>query len=191
MVNAILSIRNIVFGAASGTNTVYNVGTTVCKSTKATSAQVKCSLPSSMINFKSVQDISLTAISGFDTYNTKIYLNVDKDYTVPASALPKANEKTIHIEGQVYFLLSGNTIVEQDLDSPTISSNSKIEAIIPPSSCFNLNMKEIITTVTIPFLADGKLRDENTGNVIKEVSLLGEVSINILDLDNSEIVPCM
>lgn len=190
MIQATVNLRNIVYSSITDSNVAYNTDTAIYKNTRSTSSEVKCSLPSSLVNFKSVAMLSLSSITGLSSYSTEVYLNINTDFTVPGSFLPKHNTKTVHLEGKGSFTLSGNAIVEYDLLSPSIPNNNKIEAIIPPSSCFNLTLMESITTVTIPFAAQGSLRSIDSGNVIQDITLTGTIMANVLSTDYSEASPC-
>jgi len=191
MSKAVINTRDISFGLVASSATAYNVNYAICKSLRASSAETKCTLPSSLVNFKSLQSISLTAPTALNGYVTDAYLNMDSDYTISGNFLPKNQDKTVHLEGRGYFLLNGNSVIESDLSSAVIPNNNKLEAVIPPSSCFNLTLSEIITTVVVPFVAQGNLRDESTGAVLQSLTITGQMVFDVLDTNYSEVMPCM
>jgi hypothetical protein len=192
MVKAVINTRSIMLGSVSSSNTVYNTDYAICRSNQPTSIEVKCSLPSSLVNFKSLNVASLTTVPGtLSSHTTNLNLRIDHDYTVPGTNLPKGQSKTIHLEGNAYWLLSGTSVSESDLISPTLLNNNNIEAIIPASSCANLTLKESITTILIPFTAIGSLKSEVDDSILaSSVALQGTLTANVLGLDSSEIAPC-
>lgn len=187
--STMINVQSISLGSASSSSTKHNVNYAICKSLQATSVQTKCSLQSSLVNFKFLNSISLDTPFQFNAI-ANMHLHVDMEYTVPAALLPKHFDRTIHIEGKGYFVLNSNSVIESNLLSPNIPNNNNLEALIPPSSCFNLTLSESITTVVIPFTAQGMLLDETTGTEIMSTSLAGTMSAVVLDTDYSEIAPC-
>ena len=194
MINAEVNTRNIALSAVTNHNTVYNTNYAICTNHKPTSTEVKCSLPSTLTNFKSIKAISLNVPSGMDLFTITANLYIDHDYAVAANVLPKAKGRMIHIEGDAHFLISGNAIVEHDLKSAKIINSNNIETIIPPSSCFNLTLTETITTLEIPFTADAKLKIASTsssGFTTSDIPLSGTITANVIEFENSEVSPCI
>lgn len=153
-------------GSVSNTVKITNIDSAECKNTKATSVETKCSLSSSLINVKSIKEMLVTHNNGQDSFR------IDTDYLVPGSLLSQGKDKIIHLEA--HGSLNGNSV--EYLSSVTIASGNRVDAIIPPSSCSNLELKESITTINIPF---------DTEN------LIGTIMANIIGLDSSEVVPCV
>lgn len=173
---SIINIKNVNFGSIVSSATLTNTDSTQCKSVYPTSAEVKCSLPSSLVNVKSIKDIS---VSGNFNSLTEVVLRIDTDYSVPGSYLSNGNVRLTHLEGSIYLKLSGNDIAESSLNSVIIPNHNKVEALIPPSSCFNLNMQETVVSVQIPFSAT----DQGT-------SLSGMITANIIEENFDQVTPC-
>lgn len=176
---SIINIKNINFGSVVSSTTLTNTDSTQCKSVYPTSAEVKCSLPSSLVNVKSIKDIS---VSGNFNSLTEVVLRIDTDYSVPGNLLPQGQDRLIHLEGALSLSLSGDAIISSDLSSIFSSvrvSGNKVEALIPPSSCFNLHLSETITEVIIPF----SVTDYG-------MSLQGLLTANVVGVNYNELTPC-
>lgn len=173
---SIINIKNSNLGSITGSSSSTNTDSTQCKSVYPTSAETKCSLPSSLVNVKSIQDIS---VSGSFNSLTEVVLRIDTDYSVSGNYLPNGKIRLAHLEGSIYVKLSGNEIVESSLSSVTIPNHNKVEALIPSSSCFNLNMQETVVSVQIPF----SLTDRGT-------SLSGMITANIIEENFDQVIPC-
>jgi hypothetical protein len=131
---SIINIKISNLDGITGSSSSTNIDSTQCKSVYPTSAEVKCSLPSSLVNVKSIKDISVSgSFNGF----TEVILKVDTDYSVPGNFLPQGQGRLIHLEGALSLSLSGDAIISSDLSSIFSSvrvSGNKVEALIPPSS---------------------------------------------------------
>lgn len=189
MAKAYANINNIVFASAIRSATTYNTDYVTCKSTQATSAEVKCSIASSLVHQKSIASISITS-SSFTGYTTDLNLRIDADLAVASNFFPNSKDRMIHVEGKAYWSLAENIITEHDLTSAQLPNGNRIEALIPAASCFNATLKEAMTVVTIPFTATGKLKAFDTDAVIRDVTLTGELIANVLSTDSSELIPC-
>lgn len=190
MNNAEINIRNVVIGGVKSSNTIQNTDYALCKSDKPTTAEVKCSLPSSLINLKSINYITLTNNTDLNGYSTLLTVKIDQNYAIAASNLPSKNGKLIHLEGEGKWQLSGNDIVEVDLESVRHPSANRVETVIPASSCFNLTLRESITEIILPFTAIGKLKLADSFSVLNEISISGEISANILEMSYGQAHPC-
>ena len=161
-------ITNIIGGVRR-----YVADLTVCKNNKPTAAEVKCTLQSSLHNLKSIADITvLTNTNRAGEY----LLKIDKDVWIDSSHLSTQSARLVHLEADVQIIINvNNENYVTILSSSTIYNDNKVEAIIPPSSCFNLILKESITPVTIDFIATG---------------ITGKLTANILGTDSSDVSPC-
>lgn len=191
MNKARLTTRNLVLGNVISSSTVYNTDYVICRSMKDTSAEVKCSLPSALTTFKSIKEVKITNLSGLEDYNIDLDLHIDHDYAVAGDFLPKSQGRMIHLEGSVNFKLFRNEVTEYDLMSVRLPSGNAVEAVIPAASCFQLTLRESMTTLQIPFMVDGKFKLEKD-MVFSELdaSLSGVITSNVLDADYSEVLPC-
>jgi len=191
MTRATMNTRSVTLNPVTSSDTTYNTNYAICSSRQATSSEVKCSLPSSLKNFKSISQVTLTLSPSPTSTISEINLFIDHDYAVGASHLPKNHGKMIHLEAAAHWLYSSTINTGHDLVSIKIPSSNSIEAVIPASSCFNLTLRESITMITIPFTASGTLVSEETGSIVGgTVSLSGHITANIIDTDYSEVLPC-
>ena len=142
-------IRSNQLGQVRASSTSTHTERTICKNNNAADAEVKCSLSSRLVNVKSLDD------STSDIGNVRI----DSDYLVPGNYLPGGVDKVIHIEAIGF-------------DIASVPNGNKVEAIIPPGSCFELELKETITKVVI---------DVNTGS---------DIVANVIGLEVSQVTPC-
>jgi hypothetical protein len=115
-------------------------------------------------------------------------LYIDKQFKVPANNLPSIKDKIVHLEAVGDFLLMDGHPFEKNLISEKIPNNHLVEAIIPPSSCSNLTLKESITEIRLQFTGDAKVLDEH-GQRTEYVT--GHIIANVLDTSQSEVMPCV
>lgn len=163
----IVRIKTQNLGEPSFLGNLTSISTISCKSQKATSAQVKCSLPSSLQNVKSIENIELNVLSN------NIIIQVSANYIAPGDLLPQVQkQKIISLDARYSF----STDSGSDLSSSSIYNHNIMEASIPPNSCFDLQMKEDITTLRIPFL-------------VADIS--GTIDANIITSEYSQLTPCV
>lgn len=171
-----LNIKVTNLAGATGSNTVHSSEKVTCKNTGATSAEVKCSLPSSLASIKSLSDISVSG--SFGSY-TDVFVNIDTDYPILGNLLPSGQARVAHLEGTAHVVVAEGSVVGTDFTSVKVSNINKVEALIPPSSCFNLMVSGTVTTVNIPYaVTEG------------EVAIAGNVVANIVSADYNELTPC-
>lgn len=173
---AIININILDLGSVSSSNTATGADIVLCKSVQTSSAEIKCELPLSLVNAKSIKNIS---VSGNFNDLSELNLSIDSNYVVPGQFLPKGQEKTIHLEASLYLKLSGNNIDEITISSVPISGISKAEGLIPGISCFNFQTQVTITEVTIPFTTT----DQGT-------NLQGDIIANVAGVDYNGVLPC-
>jgi hypothetical protein len=175
---------------------LYNIDTAKCQNKEATSAETKCSLPSSLVNMKTIKNIVLDKASSdsaifSSTSSTAITISLDTDYAVPADKLPNNKGRMVHLEGLVKLLYSSGALADFNMETANIPNGNKVEALIPGHSCFNLMVKESITEVTIPFTATSSLFDEENNALIQsDVTLQGQLITNVIEAEYNEVLPC-
>lgn len=189
MARLVVNSNSLSFDQISSSNNYFNENSVMCKNEQPTDAHHKCSLLSTLSSFKSIKSISIYSFGFLSDDWTSVYLYVDNDITIPGSYLPKNTDRTVHIEGNVFYVSDSNSnIIEQNLESTFVPNNNKVELLIPPSSCFNLKLKEIITSVVIPFSASAYLTSDS--GMVSQTQVSGEITANIVSMDYSESTPC-
>lgn len=160
---SVKTIKN--FQSITTTGSTTNIDFATCKDIKATSTETKCTLLSSL-NIKSIKDIVITSNPGnYDEFR------IDTDYEAPGFIFSHGHSKLIHLEAAGY--LSGTSVTY--FSSVKLPDINKVEALIPPSSCFNLKLTETVKILNIPFSADG---------------LSGYIEANVIGDNQNEIYPC-
>ena len=210
---AIIEITSINLGGASKTSSVVSVKSAQCINKEATSAKLRCSLSSNLINLKSVSNINLNFNGiNFVGINSEIKLNFNTDYLLQQS---NGNTgKLLLLDYQGTWYMSENIIDSNVFASEKVPNTNMLDTIIPPSSCFDMKMTETLEKYRVSFSAIAKVAvysssgDRYVGsqltdikNVIKsdaqvfgdkliQIPIIGDLDISVIGADHSDIAPC-
>jgi hypothetical protein len=169
-------------------NTRDNIRFTICKNTKPTNTEIKCSIASNLKNIKSVESITLNPIQA-SSQNTKLNLYLDQSIKIPGNLLSINKDFIVHLDASAEFLLFEGYPIEQHLISEKIQNNHQAEAIVSPSSCSNLTLTEKIIPLIISFSGHAAIYDEST--ISGEAEISGIIHTNIIDHIGNEVMPCV
>jgi len=208
---------DISFGQIRSNTHKYNTNTAVCKNLKFTNAEVKCHLYSNLINVKSVKTVTFPFSSfDFSGFSTDIIFKIDDQFTLTGNYLGQSvndnSPRTINLDGIAEWALNNNVVNEYSLESAKLTNRNTLEALLPPSSCFNLEMKDYLTTIKADYSAQLRLSfSENdivllgtdlesaANNVVSNynldngfitVPISGEITFNVINTDQSQLSPC-
>jgi hypothetical protein len=192
---AIVSISNIILGNVKSRSDILSTKAAQCINAEATSARLRCSLVSNLMNVKSVNKVTFDfGQVGITGYNSEIKMHLNTEYLFsPNSADVSQSNNLIFLDYKGVWYVHDTTLDSQSFESEKISNNNVLDAIIPPSSCFNMKMHEVLTKITIVFTATATTvkYDSNGDREGSSVSSIeGELEANVIGLDRNEIKPC-
>ena len=209
---AIIEIASIQLGAATLSSSKANIKSAKCINTEATSAKLRCSLSSNLIHLKSVSNMVLD-FAGIDFFeiNSELKINLNTDYLLQSGG---NIGKLLLLDYRGTWYMNEQTIDSISFESDKVPNNNMLDAIIPPSSCFDMKMTETIEKYQVSFTADAKIavysetgdRYVNTqlsniatsikdnavtlDNKLIKLPLTGYLEINVIGADHNEITPC-
>ena len=161
MVNhAKIEIINMQLEAVSSGSSVISTHSTTCKNSQATSAEVKCTLPSQYKNTDLIKSISVYFDQlNFNGISSDVNFNIGSNYRIIGSNLANSKDlgKLLQLDGRANWHLEDDSITAFSLDSNKIGSSNTLESMIPPSSCFELVMNEKLSEYHIPYTATAKV----------------------------------
>jgi hypothetical protein len=158
--NAKIEIMNMQLGAVSSGTSAISTHSTTCKNNKATSAEVKCTLPSQYKHTDIIKDINVNFNQlNLNDISSDVNFNIGSNYRVVGNNLANLKDigKFIQLDGKANWHLEDNSITGFSLDSNKIGSSNTLESIIPPSSCFELVMNEKLSEYHVPYTATAKM----------------------------------
>lgn len=212
-----IDVTNIELGEVTGTSYKPNVNHAICKSNKPTSAEMKCMISSNLGNLKLVTDISFPFSSlNLAGFTTELDFKLNNEYSVSSNVLSNSNSaslaRTLQFDAKSHWKIYDNFIEDHEFSSTTISNKNSLEALIPPSSCFNLTIKDNINTVTLnyaasatmiayqngvpisgtelQFLANGITNSNSINNIQITTPISGSIAFNVVVSDFTELTPC-
>jgi len=210
---AIIEIVNVKLKNAVKISSADNIRSAQCINKEATSAKLRCSLSSNLINLKSVSNFALdfTDIE-FPGINSELKINLNTDYLLQSDS---GIGKLLLLDYRGTWYMNEKTIDSISFESDKVPNNNMLDAIIPPSSCFGMKMTETIEKYKVPFEADAKIAvyseagDRYVGTPLSNIAagikynvgtlenkliklpLTGYLEINVIGADHNEIVPCI
>lgn len=216
-----IGVKDINLGQVSFHSINYNTNHIQCLNHRPTSASVKCELPAELTNIDIIRNISFPLSNmNFNQFSSvDIAFAINKECRVSVNTWPtfvtdsgKRSDKVVSLEGLGEFELNQNTIADFSLSSKKAYNKNSLEATIPPSSCFNMTMKESISVLTVGYGAKAvvkvyeddiqlfgiNLQNRVTGinpsfqidNNIALLDISGEITFNVLNTDYGDVIPC-
>ena len=194
---AIINIGNVILGSVQSQSDIISTKSAQCINTEATSAKLRCSLVSNLINVKSVSKVIFDfGQVGTIGYNSEIKMHLSTEYLFSQNSNSTSTEQSnnlIFLDYKGAWYLHDTTLDSQSFESEKVSNNNVLDAIIPPSSCFNMKMHEILTKIMIGFDATATtvkydLNGNREGSSISTIQ--GMLEVNVIGLDRNEIKPC-
>ena len=212
-----VNIKNVQLGHVSSIDRKFNINHAICKSNKPTSAELKCILPSNLDNLKLITDMSFPfSTLNFNGFKTEITFKLDKEYNIANNILADSNSgvlaRTIQFDARSYWKLYDNSVEDYTFLSTSTNNKNSMEAIVPPSSCFNLTIKDNISALTISYsatasmiayqndvpvsgaelqsLASGITSNNAVSNIEISTPISGSITFNVVTSDFTELTPC-
>lgn len=213
-----IEIINMQLGTVSSSSSAISTHSSICRNQEATSANVKCTLPSQYKHTDLINDISINfhqlELGGF---SSDVNFNIGSNYRVVGNNLANTKDlgKLIQLDGKANWHLEDKSITAFSLDSNKIGSTNTLESVIPPSSCFELVMNERLSEYHIPYTASAKMvLHEADGSMITgtelnsiastisgsnslqtsfrsaSITVSGEIVINVAGAADSGASPC-
>lgn len=211
---ALTRVTDIHLGTSERTSSISGSRSIKCINNKPTSAKVRCTLSTNIIHLRSLNSIFIDMSPyNFRGINSEIKLNFNSDYLL-SDTMNNINQLLL-LNVQSTWYMNENTIDSHDLNSDKIAHSNVLDAIINPSTCFDMTMNETIHKYQVSFSAIAKMAVySNSGNryvgtqlsginngigsdatifdnKLIQIPITGYLDVNIIGAENNDITPCL